>query len=89
MKNPTVNNIVRSYLEYFEQRGHSVVRSAPLLPEDPTLLFTAAGMVPFKAYYSDMPPQWAGPDGSGVGDSGDAGAHSPGNAVNFRFDRSW
>jgi len=53
MKNPTVNNIVRSYLEYFEQRGHTVVRSAPLLPEDPTLLFTAAGMVPFKAYYSD------------------------------------
>jgi len=49
----TVDNLVREYLEYFRARGHEVVPSAPLLPEDPTLLFTAAGMVPFKAYYSD------------------------------------
>ena len=48
----TVANLVRDYLSYFEARGHTVVPSAPLLPEDPTLLFTAAGMVPFKAYYS-------------------------------------
>ncbi len=43
----------------------------------------------FRAYYSDMPEQWAGPDGSGVGDSGDAGAYSPGDGVDFRFDRPW
>jgi alanyl-tRNA synthetase len=49
----SVDNLVREYLEYFRARGHQVVPSAPLLPEDPTLLFTAAGMVPFKAYYSD------------------------------------
>src|SRR6186713_1891888 len=49
----TVANLVRDYLNYFEARGHVVVPSAPLLPEDPTLLFTAAGMVPFKSYYSD------------------------------------
>ncbi|HEX5133162.1 MAG TPA: alanine--tRNA ligase [Candidatus Krumholzibacteria bacterium] len=47
-----VNRLVQDYLAYFEARGHTVVPSAPLLPEDPTLLFTAAGMVPFKAYYS-------------------------------------
>jgi len=47
-----VANLVRDYLSFFEERGHTVVPSAPLLPEDPTLLFTAAGMVPFKAYYS-------------------------------------
>ncbi|HET6349249.1 MAG TPA: alanine--tRNA ligase, partial [Candidatus Krumholzibacteria bacterium] len=49
----TVANLVRDYLSFFETRGHTVVPSAPLLPEDPTLLFTAAGMVPFKAYYSN------------------------------------
>ena len=48
----SVANLVRDYLSFFEARGHTVVPSAPLLPEDPTLLFTAAGMVPFKAYYS-------------------------------------
>ena len=43
----------------------------------------------FRGYYSDMPLQWAGPDGSGVGDSGNAGMYSPGDGVNFRFDRPW
>jgi alanyl-tRNA synthetase len=48
-----VNSLVDDFLEFFRARKHAVVPSAPLLPEDPTLLFTAAGMVPFKAYYSD------------------------------------
>ena len=48
-----VSRLVKDYLSFFETRGHTLVPSAPLLPEDPTLLFTAAGMVPFKAYYSD------------------------------------
>ena len=48
-----VARLVKDYLSFFETRGHTVVASAPLLPDDPTLLFTAAGMVPFKAFYSD------------------------------------
>ena len=47
-----VGRLVKDYLSFFEARGHTLVPSAPLLPEDPTLLFTAAGMVPFKSYYS-------------------------------------
>ncbi len=48
-----VSRLVKDYLSFFEARGHTLVPSAPLLPEDPTLLFTAAGMVPFKSYYSE------------------------------------
>jgi alanyl-tRNA synthetase len=41
-----------SFLRFFEERGHRVVPSAPLVPEDdPTLLFVNAGMVPFKRLF--------------------------------------
>src|SRR5256714_337012 len=37
------------FLKYFEKNGHSIVGSSPLVPQnDPTLLFTNAGMVQFK-----------------------------------------
>jgi len=43
------NDIRASFLSYFEQHGHRIVRSAPLVPQDdPTLLFTNAGMNQFK-----------------------------------------
>ncbi len=46
------SSIRRSFVEYFVARGHRLHPSAPLVPHgDPTLLFTNAGMVPFKDYF--------------------------------------
>ena len=44
--------IRRRFLDFFAARGHEVVPSAPLLYNDPTLLFVNAGMVPFKPYFT-------------------------------------
>src|SRR6476646_7101817 len=45
----TANEIRASFLKYFEQHGHRAVPSSPLVPgDDPTLLFTNAGMNQFK-----------------------------------------
>ncbi|MEM9234261.1 MAG: alanine--tRNA ligase, partial [Pseudomonadota bacterium] len=49
----SVNDIRQSFLDFFAGRGHEVVPSAPLVPQnDPTLLFVNAGMVPFKNLFT-------------------------------------
>ena len=48
----TANNIRRRFIEFFAQNGHEVVRSSSLVPkDDPSLLFTNAGMVQFKKVF--------------------------------------
>ena len=49
MKRLTSNELRQAFLDFFAERGHEVVASSPLVPgNDPTLLFTNAGMVQFK-----------------------------------------
>ncbi|MDB4966892.1 MAG: alanyl-tRNA synthetase [Myxococcales bacterium] len=53
MSSHTARDIRRSFLEYFKKNAHEVVRSSPLVPaNDPSLLFTNAGMVQFKDVFT-------------------------------------
>lgn len=49
-------DIQRRWLDFFGDRGHTVVPSASLVSDDPTLMFTVAGMVPFVPYLSGLVP---------------------------------
>ncbi|NVK35495.1 MAG: alanine--tRNA ligase [Rhodobacteraceae bacterium] len=50
-----VNEIRSAFLDYFNKNGHQVVESGPLVPRnDPTLMFTNAGMVPFKNVFTGL-----------------------------------
>ncbi len=51
----SVSDIRRTFLEYFRRNGHEVVASSPLVPRnDPTLMFTNAGMVQFKNVFTGL-----------------------------------
>ncbi|WP_395709677.1 alanine--tRNA ligase [Reyranella sp.] len=54
----SVSEIRRTFLEYFRSNGHEVVASSPLVPRnDPTLMFTNAGMVQFKNVFTGLEPR--------------------------------
>ncbi len=53
----SLNDIRDKFLDYFEKNGHERLDSSPLVPHnDPTLMFTNAGMVPFKNVFSGQEP---------------------------------
>ena len=52
MKKMTGNEIIRTYIEFFKERGHTEVESASLIPhDDPTVLWVNAGVTPLKKYF--------------------------------------
>ncbi|MGP1360679.1 alanine--tRNA ligase, partial [Campylobacter sp.] len=50
-------DIRKAYLDFFASKGHEIIPSAPLVPNDATLLFTNAGMVPFKSIFTGEVPR--------------------------------
>ena len=54
-------DIRKEYLEFFKNKGHDIVSSMPLVPDDPTLMFTNAGMVQFKDIFTGAIPRPANP----------------------------
>src|SRR3990167_7599309 len=48
----THSDIRSKFIKFFESRGHTLVSSSSLLPTDPSVLFTTAGMQQFKSYYT-------------------------------------
>jgi alanyl-tRNA synthetase len=54
------NQLRNSFTRFFTERGHTAVSSASLIPHDPTVLFTIAGMVPLKPFFvGDEPAPWS------------------------------
>lgn len=50
-------DVREAYLNFFKSKGHEIISSAPLVPNDATLLFTNAGMVPFKSIFTGEVPR--------------------------------
>ncbi len=49
--------IRQKFLTFFKERGHTIVPSSSLVPDDPSVLLTSAGMQQFKSYYFELNPE--------------------------------
>ena len=59
MKQLSSNELRALFLKFFQEKGHSVIPSASVIPEnDPTVLFTTAGMHPLVPYLMGEKLQW-------------------------------
>ncbi|MCJ8325989.1 MAG: alanine--tRNA ligase [Campylobacterales bacterium] len=54
-------DIRKEYLEFFKNKGHEVISSMPLVPDDPSLMFVNAGMVQFKDIFTGAVPRPSNP----------------------------
>jgi alanyl-tRNA synthetase len=54
-------DIRKEFLDFFASKGHNIIKSAPLVPSDATLLFTNAGMVQFKDIFTGEVPKPSNP----------------------------
>ena len=53
-ENMSGNELRTLFLKFFEEKGHTVVPSSSLIPDDPSVLLTTAGMQQFKPYYAEL-----------------------------------
>jgi len=58
-----IEDLRNQYLAFFEEKDHLRLPSAPVRSEDPTLMYTSAGMVQFKPYFLGATPKFAGYEG--------------------------
>jgi len=49
--------IRKKFIDFFDQKNHTIVPSSSLIPDDPSVLLTTAGMQQFKPYYLDLNPE--------------------------------
>lgn len=54
----TSKELRQKFLDFFKEKGHTIVPSSSLLPADPSVLFTTAGMQQFKEYYLGKPSSY-------------------------------
>ena len=54
----------QKFVEFFKERGHVIVPSSSLIPDDPSVLLTTAGMQQFKPYYTGAADPMSSPHSS-------------------------
>ena len=47
----TGDEIRKAFLAFYKKKSHKIISSSSLIPDDPTVMLTIAGMLPFKPYF--------------------------------------